>query len=434
MRGDETTDLNERVIELVTLAREELGQLSLRRQAEGFIQLRAQRTAHPRRVPLVITFAAALAVLMAAFAARHVLNLPRPNALSYVIDGREGSGVDPARAIEPGAGASTLRFSDGTEVTFSKEARGRVRSIDEHGARIAVTGKIRVAVVPWRGSHWLFDLGPFLITVKGTEFTAEWNESEQRLEVILETGTIAVSGPPGGEPITLRAGQRLAISMRPKEVVIRDTDAEREARKTPATLEPPSDAAVGSSLASREAPSHAKGASRTERSSAAPATVAPAKGPEPSTWSAALAAGHYAWVLQQAERRGLDATFAEASSEELAALADAARYSRREGVARAALSAQIRRFPEAMRASDAAFLLGRLEENAARLELALRWYERCLEASQGGTYTSDALGRKMTLAQRLYGAARARPIADEYLRRFATGTYASAARALTRAP
>jgi hypothetical protein len=434
MRGDETTDLNERVIELVALAREELGQFSVRRRAEGFIQLRAQRTARPRRARLVITFAAVLAVLMAAFAARHVLNLPRPNALSYVIDDREGSSVDPAGTIEPGAGASTLRFSDGTEVTFSKEARGRVRSIDEYGARIAVTGKIRVAVVPWRGSHWLFDLGPFLITVKGTEFTAEWNESEQRLEVILETGTIAVSGPPGDEPITLRAGQRLAISMRPKEVVIRDVDAERESRNPPATLEPSPETPVGSSPALREAPSQPKGASRAERSSAAPPSVAPLKAPEPSTWSAALAAGHYAWILQQAERHGLDATFADASNEELAALADAARYSRREDVARGALIAQIRRFPQSTRATDAAFLLGRLEEKAEHLELALRWYERCLEASQGGNYTSDALGRKMTVAQRLYGAARARPIADEYLRRFATGTYASAARALIRAP
>ena len=40
----------------------------------------------------------------------------------------------------------------------------------------------------------------------------------------------------------------------------------------------------------------------------------------------------------------------------------------------------------------------------------------------------------MTLAQRLHGAARARPIAQEYLRRFETGTYAAAAQALLRAP
>jgi TolA-binding protein len=103
-------------------------------------------------------------------------------------------------------------------------------------------------------------------------------------------------------------------------------------------------------------------------------------------------------------------------------------------VARRALASQRRRFPASARANDAAFLLGRLEETAQHPELALGWYDRCLTESPRGTYTSEALGRKMTVVQRLYGAARARPVAEEYLRRFGDGTYAAAARALTRAP
>jgi TolA-binding protein len=103
-------------------------------------------------------------------------------------------------------------------------------------------------------------------------------------------------------------------------------------------------------------------------------------------------------------------------------------------VARRALAAQRRRFPRSARANDAAFLLGRLEEMAQRPEVALTWYERCLGESPHGTYTSEALGRKMTVVQRLHGAGRARPVAEEYLRRFGDGTYAAAARALLRAP
>jgi TolA-binding protein len=103
-------------------------------------------------------------------------------------------------------------------------------------------------------------------------------------------------------------------------------------------------------------------------------------------------------------------------------------------VARRALAAQRKRFPASARANDAAFLLGRLEETAQHPELALGWYDRCLTELPRGTYTSEALGRKMTVVQRLYGAARARPVAEEYLRRFGDGTYAAAARALTRAP
>jgi TolA-binding protein len=96
--------------------------------------------------------------------------------------------------------------------------------------------------------------------------------------------------------------------------------------------------------------------------------------------------------------------------------------------------AQRQRFPRSARANDAAFLLGRLEETAGRAKLALDWYERCLQESPSGTYTSEALGRKMTVVQRLHGAEGARPIAEEYLRRFGNGTYAAAARALIRAP
>ena len=40
----------------------------------------------------------------------------------------------------------------------------------------------------------------------------------------------------------------------------------------------------------------------------------------------------------------------------------------------------------------------------------------------------------MTLTSKLGGASRARPIAEEYLRRFPGGTYAGPARAFVRAP
>jgi hypothetical protein len=169
--------------------------------------------------------------------------------------------------------------------------------------------------------------------------------------------------------------------------------------------------------------------------SAASTARAPTKtAPRTTNWTAELAAGHYASILLQAEQRGLDRSLEDASSDDLAALADAARYSHREDIARGALTAQRRRFAATASANDAAFLLGRLEEAAQRLDLALVWYERCLGESPSGTYTAEALGRKMTVVERISGASRARPIAAEYLRRFENGTYAAAARALTRGP
>ncbi len=416
MRADDTSEeLSAPAGQLVELAREELGEMSARRRAEGFLKLTARRSPGARRQRLILGFAAVLAVVAVVLVGHRWLGFGRTAALSYAL---VGGRIDEAGAIEAsGSAEPTLRFTDGTEVVFLAGARGRVRSVDEHGARIAVIGKVSVGVVPWRGSHWLFDAGPFLITVKGTAFTAEWRDAEERLEVVLKTGTVAVSGPLSDEAITLRAGQRLIISVREKEVVIRDIDSKTEASAAVSTPE--------TVLSQR--PAHVS----------APATATPAAsapGPSVLNWQAELAAGHFAIILQQAEQRGLDATLAQASSDDLAAVADAARYSRRDDVARRALAAQRRRFPQSARANDAAFLLGRLEETAQHSELALTWYERCLTESPHGTYVSEALGRKMTVVQRLYGEARARPVAEEYLRRFGNGTYAAAARALIRAP
>ena len=429
MPGDETRNeaLSAPAAELVNLAREELGEMSARRRAEGYAKLTARRSPSKQRARLAVTLAAALAVVGVLFVGRRWLGLHHREALSYAL---EGGRIEPGGAIEASDAAEPiLRFSDGTEVVFFAGSRGWVRSVDEHGARIALTGKAKVDVVHWRGAHWLFDAGPFLITVKGTAFTAEWRDSEERLEVVLKTGSIAVSGPLSDEAITLRAGQRLIISTREKEVVIRDIDAAET--KAVASVAPPP-AVDGLDNAPPSLPEPPPSEKALHRS--APSSTASAPSSAPWNWTAELAAGHFATILQQAEQRGLETALAEISSDDLAALADAARYSRREDVARRALTVQRRRFARSARANDAAFLLGRLEETAQHAELALAWYERCLTESPRGTYTSEALGRKMTVVQRLHGAARARPIAEEYLRRFENGTYAAAARALTRAP
>jgi TolA-binding protein len=131
----------------------------------------------------------------------------------------------------------------------------------------------------------------------------------------------------------------------------------------------------------------------------------------------------------------LKATLDKASSDDLLALADAARYRRRMDLARDALLAERRRFPDSPRALDAAFLLGRVEEASdSGIRRALEWYDAYLMRAPTGTYASEALGRKMTLTSKLEGPARARPVAEEYLRRFPSGTYAGPARAFMRNP
>jgi hypothetical protein len=146
-----------------------------------------------------------------------------------------------------------------------------------------------------------------------------------------------------------------------------------------------------------------------------------------------LAHGRWDRILEEVEQRGVDATLESAPSEELFALADAARYRRRTDLARAALLAQRRRFPGSSRSLDATFLLGRVEESRDRAR-AIGWYDEYLTRAATGTYSAEAWGRKMVLTNELKGRVSARPIAEEYLRRFPKGSYAGAARALTSDP
>jgi TolA-binding protein len=152
-------------------------------------------------------------------------------------------------------------------------------------------------------------------------------------------------------------------------------------------------------------------------------------------WAEALASGDWDRILADVDRHGVKRTLAETSSEDLFVVADAARYRRRTGLAREALLAERKRFPESARALDAVFLLGRLEESNERgTAKAIHLYEEYLARAPSGTYASEALGRRMMATSELEGAARAQVIAQEYLRRFPSGTYAGAARALLRAP
>jgi hypothetical protein len=169
---------------------------------------------------------------------------------------------------------------------------------------------------------------------------------------------------------------------------------------------------------------------------AAPAAAATSertadRAPRPTrSWTVALAAGDFAAIVDEAER-DLPHVLRNASSEDLAAVADAARYQRRDGLARSALEAQRQRFHGSPRAADAAFFLGRLDESGgAGLVRALRWYDRYLDEAPNGSYAAEALGRRMIALRELYGATAARPVAQVYVRRFPRGSYAGAAHIL----
>jgi TolA-binding protein len=371
---------------------------------------------------------AATACAVVAFAifvmSRPHLASPQASTLSYKIEG--GTVVEGGYLRESGRAGIALAFSEGTEFFLMPGTRGRLCSVDSSGARIAIEhGTASFHVTPSGGRRWLVDVGPFQVTVKGTVFTVSWDASSERFELNLERGQVTVRGPVSGGDITLQGGQRLVVDLPAAETIISEDKLAKPAESPAAPMTPvPSEPPV---------PTSGKPAARSTTTTSS--VLGGMKVDGEHRWTEALAAGHWDEILADAEREGVKAALDQASSEALIALADAARYRRRMDLARQVLLAERRRFPGSARSLDAAFLLGRVEESGEHgVERALRWYDEYLTRSPNGTYASEALGRKMTLTSKLGGAAQARPVAEAYLRRFPSGSYAGAARALWRAP
>lgn len=424
------------LVGLATLARQSVQPATPVQMTRGLrtLSLRLGRQRARRRLfvrgSLGLATVTAVLCLTWSFTARPRLSADgRP--LAYRVEG--GSVADGGYLRETDSAGMKLVFTEGTECTFLRGARGRLRSVDNLGAHLAIEqGSASFQVTPRPGARWLVDVGPFLVTVKGTVFAISWDAVAERFELRLMRGRVSVAGPVSGGEITLRAGQRLVVNLPKAETVI----SEQKPDEKPDDAWPASDRAGGEGPAERpnQQPAGASAnAARAGRPGARMAVLARQSTRAEGRWSEAMAAGKWSEILADAERDGVEKTLDKASSEDLFALADAARYRRRDGLARQALQAERRRFPGSERALDATFLLGRMEEAADQDgRKALPWYEEYLTRAPVGTYASEALGRKMIVTSRLEGKESARPIAEDYLRRFPSGSYAGAARALRR--
>ncbi len=210
----------------------------------------------------------------------------------------------------------------------------------------------------------------------------------------------------------------------------------------PRTADPARSGAAVAPLQAQAVPPDAEAAPapvapRGTASSGAPASaasqIAPALSSAVATYRERVARGDFAGVIADAESRGVDVALAASPLSELAALADAARYAQKNDLARRALLAERERFGGSSEARSAAFLLGRLAEPSSPAA-AIDWYDRYLAESPGGPLAAEALGRKMLMTQRSGGDAAARPIAEDYLRRYPDGAVAKTARAILGEP
>jgi len=354
--------------------------------------------------------------------------LPGASPLAYRIEG--GKVLDGGYLREAGRVGIQLLFNEGSTIVLSPGTRGRLRSVDKEGARVAIEkGDASFQVTPSHDRRWFVEVGPFQVAVKGTVFTVAWDPGSEIFDLKLRHGSVVVSGPVPGGDVSLRAGQRLQVRLAQAEALISDEQGEASVV----------DSADGSVPSARALPAVRSVVGPDKPVGAAP-VVPPtraivAKNEAGQRWAKELSNGDWDQILSDVERVGVSRTIETASSDDLFAVASAARYRHRADLSQSALLAVRRRFPASPRALDALFLLGRVEElRGGDPTRAIAWYDDYLSRVSHGDFAGEALGRKMILVSDLGGPEKARPIAVEYLRRFPQGSYAGSARALLATP
>jgi ferric-dicitrate binding protein FerR (iron transport regulator) len=352
-------------------------------------------------------------------------NLPEPAVALARIDG--GKLLEGGYLSEIGTAGIKLSFDEGSKFVLSPGTRGRLRAVAPEGTRLAIEhGAASFQITENPARRWFVEAGPFVVSVRGTDFTVVWEPQQQQVEVRLRRGRVVVNGPVVGDGLVLRPGQNLTVSLPKAEVVI--TEGRPGAAATAASVDvaPPGSAAPSS-------PALVSGGEQEPPTSRAHSAARPVA--TERRWEEAMANGQWDRILADVDREGIETTLPNLNSTELFALADAARYRRRTDLARVALLEQRRRFPSSPRALDAIFLLGRVEEaRSGGRALAIERYDEYLARAPTGTYAAEALGRRMVLTKAVEGPVKASQIAEEYLRRFPKGSYAQAARALQKVP
>jgi hypothetical protein len=317
-----------------------------------------------------------------------------------------------------GHAADELAFSDGSRVQLAERSQASVAALTRHGAHVVLKrGRAEVSVARRKNAAWQLSAGPYTVRVTGTAFRLAWSPEQEELEIAMHHGSVVVTGPMAEQGVTLGKGQRLVGSPRSRRLLVEDVPI--SARAAEGALRPQPAVASAAASAPASVAKMAKPAARAER----PRVLGE------HGWAKKVAQGEFGEVVSEAQELGLSRVLDLAAASDLGALADAARYARKDALGQKALLALRERFPGSEPARDSAFLLGRL----SRDRRALSWYERYLSEQPKGAYVAQALGRSMMLCYELGDAARAKSLADSYLLRFPSGPYATSARKLSAA-
>jgi len=384
---------------------------SIQRRLLGSDSLEGSRFSWRMAVP-----ASAFALAAAAGVAFALL----PSKLHYEVRGAELT----AGWIQSRHDVGSVDFSDGSQVGLQPDSAISVEVTGAHAARTRLAqGDLDVSVKHEQSTDFRFLAGPYEVHVVGTKFHLLWHPEQQLFSVAMREGRVQVTGPNGLDR-SLSAGETLRISGADQ----RGPVAKRDSEPSPAHV------AAAAPLAYAEAApaaAHARVQGRGEGLARInpPPAVAHGDAATPA-WSSLVAKGQFADVVKAAEALGTERVLRERNSAELGALAHAAHYTGHSTLAVNAWSALRERFAGQKPARQAAFFLGRIFDQQGRRAEALRWLNTYLSEAPSDVYSSEALGRKLTLVNKLDGTLAARNVAREYVKRFPRGAYAQTALAI----
>ena len=354
----------------------------------------AERSVTSNGSARVAAIAFALAVAAAAVL---MLGFRADSQLGYELrGGHTADGV-----IEAERGEATVALSDGSSILAENRTKF---SVDVVGRNAALTrlvgGKLHVRVTHNDDTSYRFIAGPYEVRVVGTEFDLAWDPRGAGLSLSMSKGEVRLVEP-GGKLRTLKAGDELHL---------------------PGLVD-----SVAASAAQRAAEPAVGVAPAADAAAALTPHAVPAQTP---SWDALVAKGQFADVVREAETLGVDAVTERRGPSDLNALGQAARYVGQRALSVRAFSAVRERNRGTDAARQAAFFLGRLQEEQGNQAEALRWLNTYLAEAPRGADAAEAYGRRLSLTERLRGKPTALPLAREYLERFPEGAYASSARAL----
>ncbi len=320
--------------------------------------------------------------------------------------------------------ALTHRFDDGSRLILDPGARARVTESEDQKVMVLLErGRAKFYVTPGRTTDWRVSAGPYDVNVKGTVFTTTWNPEGAHFLLEVEEGLVRVEGPLAKEGHLIAANQSFTadgVLGKVELALLNEPTAAAMQYEAPV---PPVSNTVDGEMAVATGSEKARPKSRS-----LPKEKDVDRMP---AWEKKARAGQYKAAIQMVQSQGPSKILDESNPDQLFLLGDAARLTRRYGLAQRAYLRVRTSFGHTGYSTAAALALGRMAfDQQGNYKMASQWLRVYLNEGQGSNLDREILGRLMESEHKSGSLQKARHTASKYMERYPKGPHADLAKAL----